>query len=174
MDAQGRDGSRAFAKGLRRRRPNRSEPDWRSRAIGVNRPYLRSTRTRHTNAFALYEVLLGVSIFVIGVLALGRAAQNCLNASTLSAEEDRIRQVLSNRMAEIQATPGVPDSAKELKVNTGYGVVNVVQKTAPAGLKEPEGAELNGVNLVTLTAKWVHAGNPQSKSIEFYVYRTGQ
>jgi Tfp pilus assembly protein PilV len=125
-------------------------------------------------AFALYEVILGVTIFVIGVLALGRAAQNCLNASTLSAEEDRIRQVLSNRMAEIQATPGVPDSSKELKVDTGYGVVNVVQKTAPAGLKEPEGTELNGVNLVTLTAKWTNSGNPQSKSIEFYVYRTGQ
>ena len=119
-------------------------------------------------------MILGVSIFVIGVLALGRAAENCVNASTLSAEEDRIRQVLSNRMAEIQATPGLPDSAKELKVDTGYGVVNVVQKTAPAGLKEPEGAELNGVNLVTLTAKWVHAGTAQSKSIEFYVYRIGQ
>ena len=132
------------------------------------------SEVRGQHAFALYEVILGVSIFVIGVLALGRAAENCLNASTLSAEEDRIRQVLSNRMAEIQATPGLPDAAKELKVDTGYGVVNVVQKTAPAGLKEPEGAELNGVNLVTLTAKWAHAGNPQSKSIEFYVYRTGQ
>ena len=42
-------------------------------------------------AFALYEVLLGVTIFVIGVLALGRSVQNCLNASALSAEEDRVR-----------------------------------------------------------------------------------
>src|ERR1700704_3916188 len=156
IDAQGRNGS-----------PNRSEPDWSSRAIGVNRPYLSSTRARCINAFALYEVLLGVLIFVVGVLALGRAAQNCLNASMLTAEEDRIRQVLSNRMAEIQATPGIPDASKELKVDTGYGMVNVVQKTTPAGLKEPEGAELNGVNLVTLTAKWAHAGNPQSKTIEF-------
>ena len=141
----------------------------------MRRDKIRSQRSevRGQHAFALYEVLLGVSIFVIGVLALGRAAENCLNASTLSAEEDRIRQVLSNRMAEIQATPVVPDSAKELKVDTGYGVVNVVQKTAPAGLKEAE-ADLNEIRLVTLTAKWVHAGNPQSKSIEFYVYRMGQ
>jgi hypothetical protein len=77
-------------------------------------------------------------------------------------------------MAEIQATPGIPDAAKELKIDTGYGTVNVVQKTAPAGLKEPEGAELNGVNVVTLTAKWVRGGTAQSESIEFYVYRTGQ
>src|SRR4030088_2019906 len=137
-------------------------------------PTLQYSSIPRNRGFALYEVVLGVLIFVVGVLALGRAAQNCLNASMLTAEEDRIRQLLSNRMAEIQATPGVPDAAKELKVGTGYGIVNVIQKTAPAGLKEPEGAELNGVNVVTLTAKWAHAGNPQSKRIEFYVYRTGQ
>src|SRR5436309_15610376 len=58
--------------------------------------------------FALYEVLLGVTVFVVGVLALGRCVENCLNASTLAAEDSRIRLILSNRMAEIQATPGVP------------------------------------------------------------------
>ena len=44
--------------------------------------------------FALYEVLLGLTIFVVGVLALGRAVENCLNASELSEEENRVRQVL--------------------------------------------------------------------------------
>src|SRR6266480_5430282 len=58
--------------------------------------------------FALYEVLIGLTIFLVGVLALGRAVENCLNASTLSAEEDRIREILSNRMAEIQVTRGRP------------------------------------------------------------------
>src|ERR1700704_2857138 len=137
-------------------------------------PTLQYSTIPRNRGFALYEVLLGVLIFVVGVLALGRAAQNCLNASMLTAEEDRIRQVLSNRMAEIQATPGIPDASKELKIDTGYGMVNVVQKTTPAGLKEPEGAELNGVNVVTLTAKWARGGTAQSESIEFYVYRMGQ
>src|SRR5438445_9365720 len=91
------------------------------------------------NAFALYEVLIGVAIFAVGVLALGRAVENCLNASTLSAEEDRVRQILSNRMAEIQATPGFPDTAKEFNVDTGYGVVIVMQNSAPAGLDEADG-----------------------------------
>ena len=50
-------------------------------------------------AFALYEVLMGVAIFAFGVLALGRAVENCLNASTLNAEEGRVRLILSNRMA---------------------------------------------------------------------------
>src|SRR2546426_4732321 len=88
-------------------------------------------------AFALYEVLLGLAIFAVGVLALGRAVENCLNASTLNAEEEAVRQILSNRMAEIQATPGVPDRAKEFKIDSGYGVVKLIQKSVSAELIEP-------------------------------------
>jgi hypothetical protein len=123
--------------------------------------------------FALYEVLIGVAIFAVGVLALGRAVENCLNASTLSAEEDRVRQILSNRMAEIQATPGFPDGAKEFKIDTGYGVVTLIQKSAPAGLTEADGGQLGGINLVILTAQWAGGGVSQSRQIEFYVYRPG-
>jgi Tfp pilus assembly protein PilV len=125
-------------------------------------------------AFALYEVLLGVTVFVVGVLALGRAAENCLNASTLTAEEERVRQILSNRMAEIQAAPGFPDQAKEWKIDTGYGLVKLVQRTVRAGLKEPDGTELGGVINVTLTAEWERGTAKQSKRVQFYVYRMGQ
>jgi Tfp pilus assembly protein PilV len=139
-------------------------------------------RSRHSSlvtghslhAFALYEVLIGLTIFVVGVVALGYAVENCLNASTLSAEEDRVRQVLANRMAEIQATPGFPDPAKELKVDTGYGVVRILQKSGPAQLqKEQDGTELSRINVVTLTAKWIRGGIEQSRAVEFYVYRAG-
>jgi Tfp pilus assembly protein PilV len=128
---------------------------------------------RSRNAFALYEVLIGLAIFVIGVVALGRAVANCLNASTLSAEEDRVRQVIANRMAEIQATPGFPDASKELKIDTGYGVVRLIQKCAPAGLKEEDGTPLSRINVVTLTARWSRGGVEQSRAVEFYVYRAG-
>jgi hypothetical protein len=125
------------------------------------------------SAFALYEVLIGVAIFAIGVLALGRAVQNCLNASTLNAEEEAVRQMLSNRMAEIQAAPGLPDKAKQFKIDSGYGAVKLIQKSAPAGLTEQGGILLNGINLVTLTAQWERGGTSQSKQIRFYVYRPG-
>jgi len=123
------------------------------------------------NAFALYEVLIGLAIFSLGVIALGRSVQNCLNASGLSAEEDRIRQVLSDRMAEIQATPGLPDQKKETKVSTGYGDIVLVQKSVPTPLKDEKNFEINGINLVTLTAQWKRGGAEQSRRIQFYVYR---
>jgi len=122
--------------------------------------------------FALYEVLLGVAIFAVGVIALGRAVENCLNASTISAEEGTVRQILSDRMAVIQAAPGVPDAEKEFKVNSNYGMVRLIQKSATAALTEEDNTLLSGIILVTLTAQWQHAGVPQSKQIQFYIYRS--
>jgi Tfp pilus assembly protein PilV len=124
-------------------------------------------------AFALYEVLLGITIFALGVIALGHAVENCLNASAINAEEDSVRQILSNRMAEIQAARAVPDDSKEFKVDSNYGAIRVVQKTAAAELTEPDNTLLDGIYLVTLTARWQQAGVPQSKQIQFYVYRPG-
>ncbi len=133
-------------------------------------------RVKSTSAFALYEVLLGVTIFVVGVLALGRSVENCINASSLSAEEDRVRQILANRMAEIQATPGTPDASKSMKIDSGYGAVELVQRTdTPDLLPETDDTQLDnsGLSFVRLTAKWTRGGVAQSKTIEFYVYRPG-
>ena len=124
-------------------------------------------------AFALYEVLLGVAIFAFGVLALGRAVENCINASALNAEENRVRLILSNRMAEVQTAPGLPDAAKEFTINTGYGKVQIIQTAVDSGLLDDNGAQLGGMHRVTLTAKWSRAGAAQSEQIEFYVYRPG-
>ncbi|MBA2623468.1 MAG: hypothetical protein H0U88_07625 [Chthoniobacterales bacterium] len=124
-------------------------------------------------AFALYEVLIGVTIFMVGTLALGRSVQNCMNASVLSAQEDRVRQILANRMAEIQATPGLPEVKKEGKVESGYGPVKLTQVAVPAGLKNEKEIDLGGIMQVTLTADWSRSGVAQSRKIEFYVYRAG-
>jgi len=70
---------------------NRSEFKIRdSRSEGVRR------------GFALYEVLCCITIFAIGVIALGHAVENCPYASTINARKASVRQILSNRMAEIQ------------------------------------------------------------------------
>jgi len=129
-------------------------------------------RSRSKYAFALYEVLLGVAIFSVGAIALGRAVENCINASTISAEENTVRQILSDRMAQVQAASAVPEAEKEFKIKTSYGRVTLTQKTAPAALTEPDNTLITGISLVTLTAHWDHAGVPQSKQIQFYVYRS--
>jgi Tfp pilus assembly protein PilV len=133
----------------------------------------RTRGTRSACAFALYEVLIGVAIFALGVIALGRAVENCINASTISAEDNVVRQILSDRMAEVQAASAVPDTEKEFKIDTNYGRVILHQTTAPATLTEPDNTLITGINIVTLTVRWEHAGVPESKQIQFYVYRSG-
>jgi hypothetical protein len=128
---------------------------------------------RPARAFALYEVLLGVAVFTIGVLVLGRSVENCLHASILRAEEDRIRQILANRMAEIQTSPVLPDTHKETKIDTGHGEVTLIQKTEPADLEDEKGLQMNGIILVHLSVEWNRGRNAQSKKIEFYVNRNG-
>jgi hypothetical protein len=134
--------------------------------------WLRPRKTffsRH--AFALAEVMLGVLIFSIGIIALGRAASNCVNASSLSADDARVREILANRMVEIETTPGQPDKSKEFKIDTGFGIVKLVQKATPQEMKEEDRTELTGIIRVTLTANWTRGGADQSKQIAFYVYR---
>ncbi|HEY2711706.1 MAG TPA: hypothetical protein VGI60_04260 [Chthoniobacterales bacterium] len=123
--------------------------------------------------FALYEVLLGLTIFVIGVLALGRAVQNCISASQLATEEGRVRQLLANRMAEIQSSPVKPDPARETRIDTGYGMVRLIEKATPEDLEEADNTIIGGITRVMLDAEWTRGGVQQSKRLVFYVYRPG-
>lgn len=123
--------------------------------------------------FALYEVMIGVTIFVVGILALGRSVGNCLNASELTTDDNRIRTILGNRMAEIQTAPGVPDATKQTKIKSNFGTVQLTQKSTPAGLKQEDGVVLGGLSRVLLTAEWSRGGVKQSKQLSFYVYRSG-
>ncbi len=122
-------------------------------------------------AFALYEVLLGLAIFAIGVVALGRAVGNCITAGSIRADDARVRELLANRMSEVQTAPGRPEASREFKLDTGFGQVRLAQKAAAVELKEENGVVLPGITRVTLTANWLRSGIAQSKQIAFYVYR---
>src|SRR6266516_3406225 len=79
-------------------------------ALKGRKPGRSKSSTLHCfNGFALYEVILGVAIFAVGVLALWRAVENCLNGSMLNSEEEAVRQISSHRTAEVQPRPGFPD-----------------------------------------------------------------
>lgn len=121
-------------------------------------------------AFALYEVLIGLAIFSIGVVALGRAVGNCINASELRADDARVREILAGRMAEIQTAPNTPDENKDMKIDTGFGDVHLLQKTTAQEITEND-AVIPGLRKVLLTANWQRDGARQSKQIVFYVYR---
>src|SRR5207244_13188559 len=76
-------------------------------------------------------------------------------------------------MAQCQAASAVPDAEKEFKIDTHYGRIILHQKTEAAALTEPDNTLITGMNIVTLTANWGHAGVPESRQVQFYVYRSG-
>ncbi|MDQ2867078.1 MAG: hypothetical protein M3R59_01495 [Verrucomicrobiota bacterium] len=119
-------------------------------------------------AFALYEVLIGLAIFAVGIIALGRAVGNCITASALSSDDARVRQILENRMAEVQTSSSV-DKLKQFTIKTDQGEVKLVQKSEPIEMKEDK-TVVTGMSRVTLTAQWQRGGE-QTKQIAFYVYR---
>ena len=55
----------------------------------------------------------------------------------------------------------------------GYGDIVLVQRSEPAALKGENNTELNGLNLVTLSAEWKRNGVAQTRKIQFYLYRNG-
>lgn len=125
-------------------------------------------RRGNSRAFALYEVLIGLAIFAVGIIALGRAVGNCITASALSSDDARVRQILENRMVEVQTSSSI-DKLKQFTIKTDQGEVKLVQKTEPIAMQEDK-AEVTGMSRVTLTAKWQRGGE-QTKQIAFYVYR---
>jgi hypothetical protein len=73
----------------------------------------------------------------------------------------------------VQASPVHPDASKETKVDTGYGVVRLMQKAIPEELLNADNTIINGISRVTLIAEWSRGGARQRKQLIFYVYRAG-
>ena len=127
---------------------------------------------RH-DAFMLIEVMLGVVIFAMGVLALGRCVNNCLVAETIRQEVERARLVLANRMAEVEA--GEVDTTKDViddALGEGFPGMTLRQTRKPVAAQNEKQQVLHGLYQVTLEVDWTSGNEPQSKTISFYVLRS--
>jgi len=124
--------------------------------------------TMSRRGFVLLEVLLAVAIFAIGVITLGRCVSNCVAAERLKAESDRVRQVLENRVAEIQsgAVPLTKEITEPLKPPFAGWVLR--QKAIPVDRKNELGQPFQGLFTVTLELTWPGYGETNSRAVTFY------
>jgi len=129
---------------------------------------------RHSGraSFVLIEVMLGVMIFALGVLALGRCVNNCVTAETMRQETERARLALENRMAEVEA--GQIATNKDISEDMGdsFPGMTVKQTRQPVVAKNEKNEVINGLYQVTLEVDWTSGNEPQSKQISFYVLRS--
>ncbi len=83
--------------------------------------------------------MLGVMIFAMGVLALGKCAGNCIDAERMRQETERARLALGNRMAEVEA--GEIPTDKDLSDDLGdsFPGMTLKQSRKPVAAKNEKG-----------------------------------
>jgi Tfp pilus assembly protein PilV len=125
-----------------------------------------------TGAFVLIEVMLGVMIFALGVLALGQCVGNCVAAESARQETERARLALENRMAEIEA--GEISTSKPLSEPLGdaFPGMTIRQSRVPVAAKTEKNVVIAGLYEVDLEVDWQSDNQPQARKVSFYVLRS--
>ncbi len=121
------------------------------------------------NGFLLLETMVGVAVFAIGVLALARCVQNCLDAEETRRLDELARTVLENRMAEVQAGAVLVEEQPVEEALAGrYSNITLKQWSLPVPLETEERVQMEGVEAVHLEATWPSPHGPQTKTLTFY------
>jgi hypothetical protein len=127
---------------------------------------------KNNRAFVLLEVMIGVMIFSVGLLALGRCVNNCVIAESVRQESERARLALENRMAEIEAGEIPTDKALSEDVGDNFPGMKIKQVRRPVEAKNEKGNEIKGLYEMDLEVDWTTDNEPQSRSLSFYVLRS--
>ena len=135
-------------------------------------PMTHARRRRRRAAFLLLEIILAVAIFTLGVLSLGRCLNNCLVAQRIREQEERARAALANRMAEIQASPALPDEFRKTELKGMYTGVTLIERRKTLEVKNEYDLNLSDLHEITLTAEWATPdGRHLSRSLAFDLLR---
>ena len=127
-------------------------------------------RRRNQRGFVLLEAMIAVAIFSIGVLALGRCVEQCINAEMVKVEDERARRFLASRMAEIeQGSVILQDKATEELKGEFEGMLLRTTRV-PLKKKNEDNKELFGLFGIMLELVWKNKGQEQSRELNFYVY----
>lgn len=130
------------------------------------------SRFRSHAGFVLIEVMLGVVIFSLGVLALGRCVSNCVTAEAVRQETECARLALENRMAEVEAGEIPSDKERTDDLGDGFPGMSIHQSRHVVAAKNEKDNEIKNLYEVDLEVDWKADGEPQSRAISFYVLRS--
>ena len=123
----------------------------------------RKSRFSPRRAFVLFEVMLGVAIFSIGIIALGRCVNNCIVAESAREESERARLALENRMAEIEGGEMATDKERSDDLEDAFAGITLKQSRHAVEAKNEKNAVINNLYQVDLEADWTTENEPQSK-----------
>jgi Tfp pilus assembly protein PilV len=122
--------------------------------------------------FILFEVMIGVMIFAMGVLALGRCLSNCVGVESARQEAERARLALENRMAEIEAGEIPDDKNRTDDLGDAFPGMKIKQSRHQVAAKNEKGNAILGLFEIDLEVDWTSDNEPESRAISFYVLRS--
>ena len=129
---------------------------------------MRTANIFRRGGFVLFETMLAVTIFIFGILALGRAVENCLKAEILKEDDARARRVLENRMLEIQAGVVQPPDSSTEDLKGPFAGMKLKSKRSKLKFKNEENIDFE-IDAVALEVVWLSDGRENSRTLEFYV-----
>jgi hypothetical protein len=124
---------------------------------------------RQTGGFVLLEIMLAVAIFAIGVISLGWSVENCLKAEVAKNEDQRVARALMNRMTEIERGSILVGDSQTVDLEGIFTGISLKQTRTELKLKNENNLVLSGLYQVDLEANWKSGGEPQSKTLSFYM-----
>lgn len=118
--------------------------------------------------FVMIEVMIAVAIFAMAVLTLGRCVESLITAQISLEDQDRARQFLENRMAEIEfgAVQLSESSTEELK--GAFAGMKLKTTRKPLKRKDEKGRDIPGLYIVNLDLAWKLDGTEQARAVTFY------
>ena len=128
--------------------------------------------TRGAAGFLLIELLLAVTIFVVGVIALGRCVGNCMTAQEVRNQEERARLALQNAMLEIQASPVLPDENHRAKLEGMFAGMTLIERRRTLSVENEDQVLMPDLHEITLTVEWTdHNKLAHSRAVAFTLMR---
>ncbi|WP_395718923.1 prepilin-type N-terminal cleavage/methylation domain-containing protein [Prosthecobacter sp.] len=122
------------------------------------------------NAFTLLETLLALMVFSVAVVALVEAV-NQLGKTTINMRrEGEVRERLRSLLLENTRLP-MPASLQRDTQRVEHGdVLYTIVREPLTGLKNRDGAELQGLHAVRVTAEWREGNATQQATAETWVF----
>ncbi len=137
--------------------------------------HLRRAGRRRRDGFLLLEIILATVIFTVGVLSLGQCLTACLRAQQIRGQEERARMALENRMAEIQASPALPDESRRTELKGMFEGLTMIERRRTLSLKNEDNMILEDLHEIGLTVDWSGpGGEKQSRTVAFDLLRGGR
>jgi hypothetical protein len=126
--------------------------------------------SRKRRGFLLLDAMLGVAIFALGVLSLGRCIQNLIRAEKFRREDGLAQRVLANYLTQIEteALPLADQMTEQLKGAWTGMTMNITRE--PLKLVNEKEQELFGLYRVKLDLSWKSGTEVIHRDLSFYFY----